>query len=214
MISELANYYFPAKYTITKRFVQRCYSCFLSHGSSRKNEVGIYPTPNFPFEEIVVDLAENLNTVNGFSHLLITECALTDFVIIIPLKSKSAAEVGRALTYSVLQPFNVKRIHQDNAQCFRSSSWLRLMSALGITIVATSALHPAGRGQVERLVGTVKLTMKKMLGLTHLFKKRKVLVLVLHSLGYITVRISAPRISKIFGESFTETPHSLATCIH
>ena len=34
------------------------------------------------------------------------------------------------------------------------------MAALGIVIINTSAVHPQGRGQIEREVGTVKLLMK------------------------------------------------------
>ena len=36
------------------------------------------------------------------------------------------------------------------------------MSALGIQIVSTAALHPAGRGAIERFVQTVKVLMKKL----------------------------------------------------
>ena len=36
------------------------------------------------------------------------------------------------------------------------------MSALGIQVVSTAALHPAGRGAIERFVGTVKTLMKKL----------------------------------------------------
>jgi hypothetical protein len=59
--------------------------------------------------------------------------------------------------------YNVEKIHSDNGPGFRASKWLEAMAALGIKVIASAALHPAGRGQVERLVGTVKLLMKKML---------------------------------------------------
>jgi len=163
MLADLENYFFKNKYTVTKRFVNCCYSCFLSQTGNKKTKIGVYPTPSFPFQEITMDLAENLNTVNGYSHLLLVQCTLTDFVIIIPLKSKTSAEITRALTYSVLQHFNVQKIHSDNGPGFRALNWLEVMSAMGITVIATSALHPSGRGQIERLVGTVKLMMKRML---------------------------------------------------
>ena len=163
MLSDLESYHFDNKYTIAKRFVRCCYACFLSHKSSRKQRLGVYPAPSYPMEEVCVDLIESLNTINGYSHILVTMCALTDFVILTPLKTKSSSEVNRAFLYSVLQQFNVKRVHQDNAMCFRSQPWLSAMSALGITILNTSAIHPAGRGQIEREVGLVKLMMKKML---------------------------------------------------
>ena len=37
------------------------------------------------------------------------------------------------------------------------------MAALNIQIIGSAALHPEGRGQIERLVGTVKTLLKKML---------------------------------------------------
>jgi len=163
MLADLQNYSFPNKNTVTKRFINCCYSCFLSQIGNRKTKIGIYPTPTYPLQEISMDLAENLNAINGYSHLLLVQCALTDFVIIVPLKSKTSAEITRVLTYSVLQHFNVQKIHSDNGPAFRSLTWLENMAALGITVINTSSLHPSGRGQIERLVGTVKLMMKKML---------------------------------------------------
>jgi hypothetical protein len=39
------------------------------------------------------------------------------------------------------------------------------MAALNIHIIGSAALHPEGRGQIERLVGTVKTLLKKMLSI-------------------------------------------------
>jgi hypothetical protein len=39
------------------------------------------------------------------------------------------------------------------------------MAALGIQVVATSALHPEGRGTIEKRVGIIKLLMRKMLAI-------------------------------------------------
>jgi len=163
MLADLESYSFKNKYTVTKRFVNCCYSCFLSQTGNKKSKIGIYPTPTAPFQEISMDLAENLNPIHGFSHLLIVQCQLTDFTIIAPLKSKTSAEISRALLYNVLQNFNVKKIHSDNGPGFRSQTWLETMAALNITVINTSSLHPAGRGKIERLVGIVKLMMKRIL---------------------------------------------------
>ena len=37
------------------------------------------------------------------------------------------------------------------------------MAAFNVQVIASASLHPAGRGQIERLVGTIKLMLKKML---------------------------------------------------
>jgi len=163
MLAELNSYYFPNLNTITRNFIQGCYSCFLNNKGNRKSKIGIYPTPTYPFQEITMDLAENLNPINGYSHLLITQCVLTDFTVIIPLRSKQANETLKAFLNSLFQQFNIQRIHTDNGPCFRSETWLETMAALNIQVIASSALHPSGRGQVERLVKTVKTMLRKML---------------------------------------------------
>ena len=163
MLADLESYWFKNMYSVTKKFVTSCYSCFLSYKGKRKQKLGIYPTPSRPFQEITMDLAENLNTSGGYSHLLVLQCTLSDFVIIVPLKTKKSTEISRVLLHSVLMQYNVEKIHSDNGPGFRSQKWLEVMAALGITVVGSAALHPAGRGQVERLVGTVKILMKKML---------------------------------------------------
>ncbi len=163
MIKNLESYYFPTKYTVIKKFISCCYSCFMTHGSSRKSKLGNYPIPEFPFEEVSVDLAESLNSVGGLSHLLIVQCVLSDFILVYPLKSKSAQEVCKVFLYNVLQSFNVSRVHQDNGPCFRNLQWLKLMATLNIQIVNASANNPSSRGKAERAVGQVKTLIKKLL---------------------------------------------------
>jgi hypothetical protein len=70
MMADLESYSFVNKYSVTKRFVSSCYACFLSYKGSKKQKIGIYPTPTRAFQEITMDIAENLNPINGHSHLL------------------------------------------------------------------------------------------------------------------------------------------------
>ena len=163
MIANMAGYYFDKMYTVTRNFVSSCYSCFLNNSTSRSQKIGIYPVPSQPFQEVMMDLAENLPGCDRYSHLLIAKCVLTDYTIIVPLKSKTAAEVTNGIIQHVLTPHNVKKLVSDNGPCFRNKAWLEAAAAFGITIVPTSALHPAGRGEIERLVQTVKVMMRKML---------------------------------------------------
>ena len=163
MLADLQSYYFPNMTSITKKFVSRCHSCFLSYKSSRKQAAGYYPVPIRPFQEIMADLCENLNSQGGYSHLLIIQDILTDFTCIIPLKSKTSVEVTRVMLSGILQHFNVEKFHADNGPCFRSTNFLESMSAFGIKVISSAALHPEGRGQLERLVHTVKLLLRKFL---------------------------------------------------
>jgi hypothetical protein len=163
MLANLGTYYFPNMYTTVKKFVGCCYACFMMHGSSRKNKLGLYPIPEYPFQEVSMDLCENLNKVGGYSHLLILQDVLTDYTLIFPLKGKTSNEMSRIFLYSVLQNFNIARVHTDNGPVFRNQNWLRLMAALNIKVVDSSAQNPSSRGKAERAVGIVKTLLKKML---------------------------------------------------
>jgi dUTPase len=157
------NYYFKNMYALCKKFCSSCYGCFLNHGSSRSNKLGNYPIPDYPFQEVSVDLAESLNTIKGYSHLMIVQDVLTDYLLVFPLKSKTSQEIGNIFLYSILQNYNIAKIHSDNATCFRQKDLLKLWAALNITVINSSAQNPSARGKAERAVGTVKLILKKML---------------------------------------------------
>jgi hypothetical protein len=157
MLANMKLYYFPNMYSTVKKFVSCCYACFLQNSSSRQNILGLYPSPEHPFQEISMDLCENLNKIKGYSHLLVIQDVLTDFLLVFPLKSKKSSEMARIFMYSVLQNFNIKRIHTDNGPVFRHNTWLSLMASLGkgdelpITLSSTGGSGPA------RVWGHVKI---------------------------------------------------------
>ena len=125
--------------------------------------MGTYLVPKHPFEEISMDLAENLNEVRSYKNLLIVQDVLTDFLLIFPMKSKNSRELTNIFMYSIFQNFNVKRVHSDNGPAFRNKDWLKLMAALNIKIINSSANNPQARGKAERAVQLVKTTLKKIL---------------------------------------------------
>ena len=163
MLVELEPYYFKNKYTIVRGFVRCCYSCFLSSTGNKHAFRGICPSPSRAFEEISMDLAENIGSTRGYNHLLVVICNFSDFLLIFPLKSKTNTEISRVLRDGVLQTFNVERIRSDNGPGFRSMAWLETMAALGVEVINTSALNPSANGGIERAIQTVKLLYKKLL---------------------------------------------------
>jgi transposase InsO family protein len=163
MLADLNFYYFPNMYTTTRKFVESCYGCFLSTTGTRKIKLGTYPVPKRPFAEIMMDLAENLNNVKGYQHLLVIQDLFSDFIILAPLKSKTNAAIEEILSTAIFQQHNVEKIHSDNGPVFRKSDWLQEMAASNIEIINTSSLNPAARGKIENLVKLVKLMLKRML---------------------------------------------------
>jgi len=167
MLKNLQSYYFAHMYTTVRRFASKCYSCFLMHTSSRKQKLGTYPIPDFPMEEISLDLIENLNKSGGFQNILVSKCALTDFTLLFPLKSKTSQEIGRMLKYGILQQYNVKRVVTDNGPGFRHANLLSLLQELKVEVVNTSSRNPSARGFIEAEVQIIKLALKKILAGGH-----------------------------------------------
>jgi len=164
MLANLESYHFDHKYTIVRKFIGSCYGCFLSQTANRHVKLGTYPLPERPFQTIMMDICENLNpTRGGYQHLLIVQCVLTDFVIIIPLRTKKASEIEHMLNIAVLQQRAVETIVSDNGPGYRSIPHLSVLAALHIKVVNTASLSPIGRGKIERLVGIVKIMMKRIL---------------------------------------------------
>jgi transposase InsO family protein len=114
-------------------------------------------------EEVSMDLIENLNKSGGCQHILVVKDALTDFVLLFPLKSKTATEVARVCKYGLFQQYNIKRLHTDNGSCFRQVEFLGLMAELKIEVINTSVHKPTARGFIEKEVHIVKTIFKKIL---------------------------------------------------
>ena len=148
MLKDLDSYHFDNLYTVTKAFVTSCYSCFLSYTGNKKQKIGTYPIPTGPMTECTADIAENLNPLKGFSHLLLIKCLFSDFCLIFPLKTKTATEISKIILYSVCQHFNVKKLHTDNGPGFRAAGFLKEMSALGIQIVSTAPGRKRGHRKI------------------------------------------------------------------
>jgi hypothetical protein len=74
----------------------------------------MYPASQRPFQELMIDLIENLNLVQDFQHMLVMQDVLTVFLILVPLKSKTAEEIDKSVTYCVLMQFNVDKKKKNN----------------------------------------------------------------------------------------------------
>ena len=130
---------------------------------TKKPKLGVIPIPNYPFEEVCMDLIEDLPPSQGYHNILLIQDQLTDFVILIPLRTKRSLEISKALYNSVLQIFNVKRIYCDNGSGFRNHDFLSEINALKIKMINTAVNHPAGKGKAESCVKIVKNIFRKML---------------------------------------------------
>ena len=114
MSSLLAPFYFPRKLHKIKHLCSRCFPCTLTNPQTRKHLMGSFPLPSYMYETVVADLAESLPPSNGYSHILIMACPLTNFITCFPLKNKTATTVAFHFQYGIFQNHRVKYFLADN----------------------------------------------------------------------------------------------------
>ncbi len=76
---------------------------------------------------------------------------LMRYVVLAPLKDKTATEMAEALVTHLFCPFSTPRvILNDNGAEFRNAVVSEIYSQFGIKETLTGAYHPASNGLVER----------------------------------------------------------------
>ena len=163
MSATLAPFYFPRKLYKIKHLCARCFPCALTNPMTRKHLMGSYPLANYMYETVVADLAESLPVSNGYAHILILSCPLTNFLSCYPLKNKTASTVAYHLQYGLFQTHKIKYFLADNGPCFVEKSFLTLLHTLKIQRIQISAHHPESNGKSESSVKTLKYLLKKTL---------------------------------------------------
>ncbi len=98
-----------------------------------------------------MDLLQLPQSQYGSRYLLLCVDHLTRYVVLAPLKEKTATGVAHAIVTHLFCPFSTPRvILGDNGAEFRNAVVAEICSQFGITQTFTVAYHPASNGLVER----------------------------------------------------------------
>ena len=159
----LSNYYCPMLSTYAEKFVKNCLPCSLINRSTHREQVATYPTPSQAFQCLALDYAEALHPIKKYTHLLIASDILTGYLLIFPMKTKTAEEYLMTFIYSIFQVFRPKELLTDNAKQFICPKTTSTLAALGVRVIHTSSLSPASKGHAESYVKLAKTGMKKLL---------------------------------------------------
>ncbi len=110
-----------------------------------------YPLPENPWDIVSIDLIQLPQSQYGSRYLLVCVNHLTRYVILAPLKDKTATAVAHALVAHLFCPFSTARvILSDNGAEYRNGVVTEICSQFGISQTFTAAYHPASNGLVER----------------------------------------------------------------
>ncbi len=108
------------------------------------------PPPDRPWDVVFIDLLQLPASHQGFRYLLVCVDHLSRYILLAPVKDKSAKSVAHALIIHLICPFSTHRmLLSDNETEFRNQLLETICKQFGIKQCFTVSYHPASNGLVE-----------------------------------------------------------------
>lgn len=133
-------------------------------GALPKYRTGLRAPITTLFDVFSIDFAGPfIVTKNDYKYLLICVEHLTGWPLVTPTRTATADEVIRFVQNEIILPFGHPRINvSGNATCFTAGVLQDYMLKMGITWKTVLAYAPMSNGRAERMVGTIKRAIGKM----------------------------------------------------
>src|ERR1043165_1594311 len=162
------DFYWPSINQDVRRFVLSCDICqrTVDKKVTYRAPMGHLPVLDIPYKCICVDIIGPINPMSsrGHRYVLTIFDLSTRYPDAIPLKGISTEEVSEALFGIYCRMGSPQRIHTDRGSQFTSELMADVNKLLMIKHTMTSPYHAMGNGCVERLNGTIKATLRKLIG--------------------------------------------------
>ncbi|RUS85701.1 hypothetical protein EGW08_006577 [Elysia chlorotica] len=137
-------------------YIQRCQQCAEYSKSQQKEPLHPHDIPSRPWEKIAADLFE----IDGQQFLLVA-----DYYSKMPfVKSMNRITSTECIKYfkSIFAVHGIpEHLITDNGRQFVSQEFIDFTSEWGITHNTSSPFYPQSNGFIERMVQTVKISLKK-----------------------------------------------------
>ena len=145
-------------------YIRRCDACCkYRKGPARpqgamKNGVGLAP-----FQKFHIDLTgPHRKSSGGHVYLLTGICCFTKYLVVVPLRDKSALSVANALLEHVYLVYGAAELQiHDNGPEFVNSVLQHLSRMLGIQDLRSTAYRPVANAAIERVHRTINAVFAK-----------------------------------------------------
>ena len=146
------RYYWPSMRLDIDRHVTQCLKCAKYKGSVPKPApILSYPPPSGPWEVVGIDTLQLMPSYQGSKYLLVCVDHFSRYVVMAPLKDKSAKAVAHALvTHLFLVHSTPRVILSDNGTEFRNAVLEEICKLYNVNQAFVTAYHPASNGLTER----------------------------------------------------------------
>ncbi len=123
----------------------------MTKGTTKTAPILEHPLPDGPFDVVGIDLLQLPRSFQDSTYVLVCVDHFSRFVVLAPLRDKSATTVAHALVSHLFCPFTTPRVLlSDNGMEFKNQLLSDICTQYNITQTYITAHHPASNGLVER----------------------------------------------------------------
>lgn len=134
-------------------YVKQCSLCKINkvHRHTREKQV-VTTTPSKPFEVLSADtVGPFMRTNNGNRYVLTIQCNLTKYVIFIPIPTKEASVIAKALVEQFILIYGkFSELRTDQGTEYNNEVLEKICKLLSIKQTFSTAYHPQSIGALER----------------------------------------------------------------
>ena len=160
-----SEFFWPKMNKDITEYVKTCPICQKARppGKIKPIELGYMQIIGAPFKKVAIDIVGPLPMTNNRNRYILTLIDMaTRWPEAVPLKKVTAEDICEAL-YSIFTRMGFpEEILSDNGPQFSSELYVQVCKMLNIKISHSSIYHPQSNGMVERLNGTLKTMLRKV----------------------------------------------------
>ena len=144
-------------------YVRCCGVCASYHRGKIPPKAKLHPIiMSEPAERFVLDLCGPFRPSNGYKYVLTAMCPFSKFVIAVPIRSKEAHVVARAIMDHIVTKWGLPlELQSDLGNEFQAELSLELFRLLGIDKIRSTAYRPKSQGGIERWHRVLRSLMAK-----------------------------------------------------
>ncbi len=160
------SYFWPTMRTDVEAHVSKCNECAQQKGTvPRPAPILEYPPPNRPWDVVSIDLLQLSASYQGSKYLLVCFDHLSRYVVLAPLKDKTAKSVAQALITHLFCPYSAPRILlSDNGAEFRNALLEEISQQFVVKQCFTVTYHPASNDLKERTNRNILEVLRPVVG--------------------------------------------------
>ncbi len=160
------SYFWPTMRTDVEAHVSKCIECAQHKGTvPHPAPILEYSPPNRPLDVVSIYLLQLQVSYQGSKYKLVCVDHLSRYVVLAPLKDKTAKSVAHAIVTHLFCPYSAPRVLlSDNGVEFRNVLLEEISQQFGVKQCFTVTYHPASNGLVKRAKRKILEVLRPVVG--------------------------------------------------